>query len=96
MLDCVPLESEASEGDLADALRRCIAAGAQFIVLAGETASMDRNDAVPRAIERADGEVACFGAPVDLGDLLMVAYLSGMPILGAPGCARSRKINVVD
>lgn len=96
VLDYVPLESEASEGDLADALRRHIAAGAQLIVLAGETAIMDRNDIVPRAIERAGGEVACFGAPVDPGNLLMVAYLGGVPILGAPGCARSRKINVVD
>jgi len=26
----------------------------------------------------------------------MVAYLGELPILGAPGCARSRKINVVD
>lgn len=29
-------------------------------------------------------------------NLLMLAYLKGMPILGAPGCARSRKINIVD
>jgi molybdenum cofactor cytidylyltransferase len=26
----------------------------------------------------------------------MLAYLDEMPILGVPGCARSRKINIVD
>jgi molybdopterin biosynthesis enzyme len=26
----------------------------------------------------------------------MLAYLDDMPILGAPGCARSRKISIVD
>jgi molybdenum cofactor cytidylyltransferase len=33
---------------------------------------------------------------VDPGNLLLVAYLGPVPILGAPGCARSRKVNVVD
>jgi molybdenum cofactor cytidylyltransferase len=36
------------------------------------------------------------GAPVDPGNLLMLAYLDDVPVLGAPGCARSRKVNVVD
>jgi len=40
--------------------------------------------------------VTCFGAPVDPGNLLLVGYLGPVPILGAPGCARSRKVNVVD
>ena len=95
-VDYVPLESEDSERDLSQALVRHAESGAQLIVLAGETAIMDRHDIVPRAIERVHGEVTCFGAPVDPGNLLMVAYLGELPILGAPGCARSRKINVVD
>lgn len=57
---------------------------------------MDRYDIAPRAIERAGGEVTCFGAPVDPGNLLMLAYLEGVPVLGAPGCARSPKVNVID
>ncbi len=36
------------------------------------------------------------GAPFDPGNLLMLAYLNDIPILCAPGCARSRKTNVVD
>jgi molybdopterin biosynthesis enzyme len=95
-VDYVQLEDEDHERQLSEMLTRRIAAGAQAIVLAGETAIMDRHDIAPRAIERAGGEVTCFGAPVDPGNLLMVAYLGDVPILGAPGCARSRKVNVVD
>lgn len=95
-IDFVPLEDESGEAALAEMFQRQAAAGAELIVLAGETAIMDRHDIAPRAIERAGGEVACFGAPVDPGNLLLVAYLGATPILGAPGCARSRKVNVVD
>ena len=94
--DYVPLEDETGEAELAAALQKQKEAGAQLIVLAGETAIMDRHDLAPRAIERAGGEVTCFGAPVDPGNLLMVGYLGEAPVLGAPGCARSRKVNVVD
>lgn len=95
-LDFVPLEDETGEFALAERLRQHAAAGAGLIILAGETAIMDRHDIAPRAIERAGGEVACVGAPVDPGNLLLIAYLGAVPILGAPGCARSRKVNVVD
>ncbi len=94
--DYVPLEDESGEAALAEVLSRQRAAGARLIVVAGETAIMDRHDIVPRAIERAGGWVECLGAPVDPGNLLMLAYLGDTPILGAPGCARSRKVNVVD
>lgn len=92
----VPLEDESGETMLAEALTRQRAGGARLILLAGETAIMDRHDIVPRAVERAGGCVECLGAPVDPGNLLMLAYLDNMPILGAPGCTRSRKINIVD
>ncbi len=92
----VPLENESGEVALSQALRRQVEAGAELIVLAGETAIVDSSDIAPRAIERAGGEVAGFGAPVDPGNLLLVAYLGAVPVIGAPGCARSRKVNVVD
>jgi len=94
--DYIPLEDETGEAALTEVLNRQQAAGARLIVVAGETAIMDRRDIVPRAVERAGGWVECLGAPVDPGNLLMLAYLGDVPILGAPGCARSRKVNVVD
>lgn len=95
-LDYIPLEDDQGEAALASVLLQSISAGADLIILAGETAIMDRHDIAPRAIERAGGEVICFGAPVDPGNLLMLAYLKDIPILGAPGCARSPKTNVID
>lgn len=92
----VPLEDEAGEAALAELLARQQADGYGLIVLAGETAIMDRHDIVPRAVERAGGHVEALGAPVDPGNLLMIAYLGALPVVGAPGCARSRKINIVD
>lgn len=94
--DYIPLEDETGEAALAETLLQRRAEGARLIVLAGETAIMDAHDIVPRAVERAGGRVESLGAPVDPGNLLMLAYLEGMPILGAPGCARSRKMNVID
>jgi molybdenum cofactor cytidylyltransferase len=94
--DFVPLEDETGEAALAEALTRQVKAGARLILLAGETAIVDRHDIAPRAVERAGGEVTCFGAPVDPGNLLLLAYLGSIPVVGAPGCARSRNTNVID
>jgi molybdenum cofactor cytidylyltransferase len=94
--DFVPLEDETGEAQLADILARRRGEGSELIVLAGETAIMDRHDIVPRAVERAGGHVEALGAPVDPGNLLMIAYLGPTAVVGAPGCARSRKVNIVD
>ncbi|HEX6383903.1 MAG TPA: molybdopterin-binding protein [Anaerolineae bacterium] len=95
-VDFVPLEEEIGESELVERLQEQIAAGLDMIILAGETAIMDRYDIAPRAVERAGGEVTCFGAPVDPGNLLMLAYVDRVPVLGAPGCARSPKDNIID
>ena len=90
------LEDERGEEALAETLLRQRRLPVDLIVLAGETAIMDRHDITPRAVERAGGRIVSVGAPVDPGNLLMLAYIDDVPVLGAPGCARSRKVNVVD
>ena len=94
--DYVDVGVESGEQALAEALERQRDMGVEVILFAGETAVMDRHDITPRAVERAGGRVEVVGAPVDPGNLLMLAYLNDIPILGAPGCARSRKMNVID
>jgi molybdenum cofactor cytidylyltransferase len=96
LVEFVALEDESGELALSKILARMIAVGIELIILAGETAIMDRNDIAPRAVARAGGRVECVGVPVDPGNLLMLAYAGQVPVLGAPGCARSRKINVID
>ena len=95
-VDFASLDDDAGEERLAAAIARQLDDGADLLILAGETAIMDRHDIAPRAVERAGGEVECFGAPVDPGNLLLLAYRDGKPIVGAPGCARSPKANIVD
>lgn len=95
--DYVPLEGNGQgEPVLAQLIKAHIAAGITLLILAGETAIMDRHDLAPRAVERAGGDVVIFGAPVDPGNLLLLAYHGEIPIVGLPGCARSPKDNVVD
>jgi molybdopterin biosynthesis enzyme len=71
-------------------------AGAELLIVAGETSIMDRDDVTPRAIELAGGCIEHYGAPVEPGNLLLLAYLGELPVLGAPGCVRSRDTNIVD
>lgn len=79
-----------------DELRR---AGAELVIVAGETSVMDRDDVTPSAIRMAGGRIEHYGAPVEPGNLLLLAYMDGaavVPVIGAPGCVRSRDTNIVD
>jgi molybdenum cofactor cytidylyltransferase len=77
------------EADVARALRRRVEAGDSLIVVAGETAIMDPGDLIPRGIRAAGGRVEHLGLAMDPGHLLLLAYLDGVPVVGAPGCVRS-------
>ena len=81
---------------MARAIEEAMRKGAQMIVLAGETSVMDEEDITPRGIKQAGGEVVLYGAPVEPGNLLLLAYRGSVPIIGAPGCIKSRETNVVD
>ena len=81
---------------LANAIETLCEAACELVILAGETAVQDEADQAPRALLRSGGVVECFGAPVDPGNLLLLGYRGEVPVLGAPGCARSPKSNIVD
>lgn len=76
-------------GPLADAIRDALAAGTDVLLVIGASATADRGDVVPVAIERAGGRVLRFGMPVDPGNLLVYAECDGHPVLVLPGSARS-------
>jgi molybdenum cofactor cytidylyltransferase len=82
-------------GPLAKALGRLID-GNDAVVAFGASAITDRRDVVPAAIEAIGGRIERFGMPVDPGNLLLLAERAGIPIIGAPGCARSPKENGFD
>lgn len=85
-----------SVDDVARAIRHLVTAGAEFVILFGASAVVDRADVLPAALDRAGGHVRHLGMPVDPGNLLMLGDIEGIPVIGAPGCARSPKENGFD
>ncbi|MES0810216.1 molybdopterin-binding/glycosyltransferase family 2 protein [Roseibium sp. SCPC15] len=81
---------------VAGAMDQLIKDDADFLILFGASAVVDRQDVLPAALDLAGGEVKHLGMPVDPGNLLMLGDLGGVPVLGAPGCARSPKENGFD
>ena len=71
-------------------------AAADMILVASISAIIDRADLVPSALLRAGGSITLHGVPVDPGTLLMMGYLGEVPVVGAPGCIKSPKTNVID
>ncbi|MCK7613420.1 NTP transferase domain-containing protein [Roseibium sediminicola] len=82
--------------DVAAAMQDLVREGADFLILFGASAVVDRRDVLPAALDLAGGTVRHLGMPVDPGNLLMLGDLHGVPALGAPGCARSPKENGFD
>lgn len=71
-------------------------AAADLILVASISAIIDREDVVPAALLKAGGSITLHGVPVDPGTLLMMGYLDEVPVVGAPGCIKSPKTNVID
>jgi molybdenum cofactor cytidylyltransferase len=81
---------------VASALAKLVAQGCSPILVFGASAIVDRRDVVPAGVVLAGGRVEHFGMPVDPGNLLLLARMGDVPVIGLPGCARSPKINGFD
>ncbi|MGD0014757.1 MAG: molybdopterin-binding protein [Bryobacteraceae bacterium] len=66
------------------------------ILVASTTAPAGPEDVVGRALAHIGCHLERFLAPVEPGNLLLLAYKDEIPIVSAPGCFRSAKPNVVD
>lgn len=84
------------ENKIGEAIHWALENGADMVLIAGETSIMDTDDITPRAIKAIGGEIVHHGVPVEPGNLFLLAYRGKVPIVGAPGCAKSRSYNVVD
>jgi molybdenum cofactor cytidylyltransferase len=88
----VPHDEEA----LAAAIKEMLGLGAELVIVFGASAIADRRDVIPAAVEHVGGAIEHFGMPVDPGNLLLIGNAGGVPVLGAPGCARSPVENGFD
>jgi len=91
-----PLTCAHDSEAIAGALRSLQRQGAELLLVAGASATVDRRDVGPAAIELAGGELRHFGMPVDPGNLICLGVIGAAPALVLPGCARSPKLNGID
>ena len=91
-----PTECPHDAAPIAAALRALLADGADILLVAGASATVDRRDVGPSGIVAAGGAIEHFGMPVDPGNLICLGSIGAVPALVLPGCARSPKLNGID
>ncbi len=84
------------QNELTPAIKEMLSLGAELVLVFGASAIADRRDVIPASIEKVGGVVEHFGMPVDPGNLMLIGHANNVPVLGAPGCARSPKENGFD
>ncbi|MEE8332607.1 MAG: NTP transferase domain-containing protein, partial [Alphaproteobacteria bacterium] len=83
-------------GAVAAALDELRAANCDIALVLGATAIADRADVIPAAVTTLGGEIEHFGMPVDPGNLMLLAGIGSMRVLGLPGSARSPRLHGFD
>jgi len=91
VLSCVEDDTSVSRS-----LQHMLRSRPSLILIASTTAPAGPEDAVGRAMTHIGGQLERFLAPVEPGNLMMLAYKDDVPVISAPGCFRSAKPNVVD
>jgi molybdenum cofactor cytidylyltransferase len=84
------------ENSVARCLQHLLRSKPCTILVASTTAPAGPEDIIGQAMLKVGGQVERFLAPVEPGNLLLMAYKDDVPIISAPGCFRSAKPNVVD
>lgn len=98
-LGCSLVDSQIVDHDrkaICQAISSAVAHGAKLLLICGASAIADRRDVVPTGILAAGGAIDHLGLPADPGNLLMMAHINDIPVIGMPGCARSPKLNGFD
>lgn len=83
------------DAEVADAIRQ-VARDNDMVIVFGASAIADSQDVIPAAVTLAGGTVHRVGMPVDPGNLLVLGEVGNATVIGAPGCARSPKLNGFD
>src|SRR5450755_1915412 len=88
-----PIEEE---GAVARSLQHLLRVKPTVVLIASTTMPAGPNDVVGRAMARVGCHFERFLAPVEPGTLLLLGYKGDIPIVSAPGCFRSTKLNILD
>lgn len=88
---------EHHEDAITGAFGKLLGGGCNIILIAGASATADRRDVIPLAIEAAGGGITHLGMPVEPGNLLVLGeFPDDRPAIVMPGCARSPAVNGFD
>jgi len=90
------LATTEEESVVARALQHLLRSRPTTVLVASTTAPAGPEDVIGRAFARIGCHLERFLAPVEPGNLLLLAYKDEVPLVSAPGCFRSAKPNVVD
>jgi molybdenum cofactor cytidylyltransferase len=85
-----------NEEHVARGLQHLLRTKPLFVLIASTTAPAGPDDVVGRAMSTIGCVIERFLAPVEPGNLLLMAYKDDVPLLSAPGCFHSSKPNVLD
>jgi molybdenum cofactor cytidylyltransferase len=84
------------ENSVSRGLQHLLRTSPTVVLVASTTALAGPEDVIGRSMVHVGCHVERFLAPVEPGNLLMLAYKDDVPLVSAPGCSRSAKPNVVD
>jgi molybdenum cofactor cytidylyltransferase len=90
------MSAQEDEQSLTRALQHILRSKPTVVLFASTTAPSGPDDAIGKAMVASGATLDRFLAPVEPGNLLLLAYRDEVPIVSAPGCFRSAKANVVD
>lgn len=75
---------------------RTLSAHVDVVITVSETSVMGLDDPLPTGIMAAGGHIIRHGAPVEPGNLMLLAVHGAVPVFAAPGCVRQRNRNLID
>ena len=84
------------ENAVARSLQHLLRSKPCVVLVASTTAPAGPEDIVGQAMLKVGAQIERFLAPVEPGNLMLMAYKDEVPIVSAPGCFRSAKPNIVD
>lgn len=90
------LSSLESTETVARGLNQLLRSNPDVVLMASTTAPAGPGDIVGQAMIAAGCSLERFLAPVEPGNLLLLGYAGEIPVVAAPGCFRSTKLNIVD
>ena len=91
-----PLACIEEESVVSRSLQYLLRSSPTALLVASTTAPAGPEDVIGRAMSRIGCHLERFLAPVEPGNLLLLGYKDDIPVVSAPGCFRSAKMNVVD